>query len=78
MTEKPNFFLDLDQTIISGEPTEEYDFRKYNDKAKRFDFKSMEKLDGSTVEYVDSLQKAGFKITNPNAKKSCGCGSSFS
>ena len=38
---------------------------------------SMIKLNGSSVDYVDSLQGAGFKIENPTATKSCGCGSSF-
>jgi len=35
-------------------------------------------LQGSRVDFVDSLQGSGFKITNPNAKSSCGCGQSFS
>lgn len=34
-------------------------------------------LKGLEVDYVDGLQGAGFKITNPNAKRSCACGSSF-
>jgi iron-sulfur cluster assembly accessory protein len=34
-------------------------------------------LDGSTIDFVDGLTDAGFKITNPNARRSCGCGSSF-
>lgn len=38
---------------------------------------SMAKLDGSNVDFVDSLQGAGFKIENPKATKSCGCGNSF-
>ena len=41
------------------------------------DRKSMEKLDGSRVDYVEALQGAGFKIDNPNSTKSCGCGNSF-
>ncbi len=41
------------------------------------DKKSMEKINGSNVDYVDSLQGAGFKISNPNATKTCGCGDSF-
>tara|TARA_Y100000310_G_scaffold128407_3_gene127614 strand:- start:2338 stop:2928 length:591 start_codon:yes stop_codon:yes gene_type:complete len=41
------------------------------------DKKSMEKLNGANVDFVDSLQGAGFKIDNPNATKTCGCGSSF-
>ncbi|MEK6983772.1 MAG: iron-sulfur cluster assembly accessory protein [Nanoarchaeota archaeon] len=33
-------------------------------------------MKGSTVDYVDSLTNAGFKINNPNVKTSCGCGHS--
>ena len=35
-------------------------------------------LTGSTLEYSDGLQGAGFNIINPNATRTCGCGSSFS
>jgi len=35
-------------------------------------------LRGVTIDYVDSLSESGFKIDNPNATGSCGCGSSFS
>ncbi len=35
------------------------------------------KLEGSSVDYVDSLMGAGFKVNNPKVKGSCGCGSSF-
>jgi iron-sulfur cluster assembly accessory protein len=35
-------------------------------------------LTGAEIDYVDSLQGAGFKIGNPNARSTCGCGSSFS
>ena len=35
-------------------------------------------LNGSTLDYSDGLQGAGFHITNPNASRTCGCGSSFS
>lgn len=34
-------------------------------------------LDGSVVDYSDALTDTGFKITNPNAARSCGCGTSF-
>lgn len=39
---------------------------------------SLEMLNGTTIDYVDSLHGSGFKIENPNAQHSCGCGSSFS
>ena len=35
-------------------------------------------LQGVTIDYVQGLQGAGFKFNNPNAKNTCGCGSSFS
>ena len=34
-------------------------------------------LKGTVVEYSDALTGGGFKISNPNAKQSCGCGKSF-
>ena len=34
-------------------------------------------MKGSSVEYIDALQNAGFKINNPNVKTSCGCGHSI-
>ncbi len=41
------------------------------------DENSLTMLDGMTVDFVDSLDGSGFKFTNPNAAKSCACGSSF-
>src|SRR5512146_2144681 len=35
-------------------------------------------LQGATVDYVETLEGAGFKFENPNVKTTCGCGSSFS
>lgn len=64
-------------------------FLDYSEKAKPGDLvlessgveihihqKSAERLMGSVIDYVDGLQGAGFKITNPNVKSSCGCGTS--
>ena len=34
-------------------------------------------LRGSVIDFVDSLTGGGFKISNPNARQSCGCGKSF-
>lgn len=36
----------------------------------------VKKLRGSIIDYVDGLQGSGFKISNPNVKSACGCGSS--
>ena len=35
-------------------------------------------LNGCNVDYVETLEGAGFKFNNPNVKSTCGCGSSFS
>ena len=39
---------------------------------------SAPRLGGATRDYKDSLQGAGFHVSNPNASRSCGCGQSFS
>jgi iron-sulfur cluster assembly accessory protein len=39
---------------------------------------SMLYLDGAQVDYVETLEGAGFKFNNPNVRTTCGCGSSFS
>ena len=41
------------------------------------DTKSALYLAGAQVDYLNSLMESGFKITNPNAKTTCGCGQSF-
>ncbi len=48
------------------------DLKVYIDQA------SMLYLDGAEVDYVESLEGAGFKFNNPNVRTTCGCGSSFS
>jgi iron-sulfur cluster insertion protein len=41
------------------------------------DMMSAQYLDGTEIDYVEGLQGAGFKFVNPQAKQTCGCGSSF-
>jgi iron-sulfur cluster assembly protein len=68
----------------------EYDFRldkefdsandakyEYHGVTLVVDRKSELYLDGTTIDYYDGLDRSGFKIENPNAVRSCGCGSSF-
>ena len=52
---------------------------EFEDKgAKVFiDKESFDKLKGSYIDFLDSLQGAGFKVKNPNASQTCGCGESF-
>jgi iron-sulfur cluster assembly protein/iron-sulfur cluster insertion protein len=42
------------------------------------DSASLPHLRGASLDYKDGLQGAGFAINNPNATRTCGCGSSFS
>ena len=64
--------MELDDSAQSDDITvEEQGIKIFVDKM------SMKKLSGAHVDYIESLQGAGFKISNPNAKSSCGCGSSF-
>lgn len=42
------------------------------------DAQSSQLLVGATLDYKDGLDDSGFKITNPNASRTCGCGQSFS
>ncbi len=35
-------------------------------------------LDGTVVDYYEGIEQRGFQFNNPNAKKTCGCGNSFS
>ena len=42
------------------------------------DPKSFLYLMGTMIDFVDELNQAGFKFINPNAKRTCGCGESFS
>jgi len=62
----------------------DFDKKKSNDTVVKFhdleiviDPESLPLLKGSSVDYIDSLMGAGFKIDNPNAQKGCGCGKSF-
>ena len=41
------------------------------------DTPSLPYVHGSVIDYVDSLQDAGFQVSNPNVVAACGCGSSF-
>ena len=60
-------------------PEERDDVHKYeNGLLVIVDEKSAEFLEGSTLVFHDGIEQTGFEVQNPNAKTSCGCGSSFS
>ena len=61
------------------EQAEEDDLRIQCDEAVALiDPVSLELLIGSEIDFVDELAVAEFRVRNPNAKSSCGCGVSFS
>jgi iron-sulfur cluster insertion protein len=65
--------FDLDETADDGDQVFEKNGVKFV-----VDLLSLGMLVGSQIDYVDDTIGAAFKITNPNAASSCGCGNSFS
>jgi iron-sulfur cluster assembly accessory protein len=51
---------------------------KFGDLKVFVDATSLMYLNGCVVDYVETLEAAGFKFDNPSVKSTCGCGSSFS
>ena len=87
-TEDPHLFiyvagggcsgLQYGMAVSEGEP-EIDDIVVYNNDIKIVvEGKSAKYLDGAVINYKEDGLMSGFKIENPNADKSCGCGSSFS
>src|SRR5215213_4657440 len=66
--------LDLDP-VVNEKLDEVFDFHGV---PVVVDKRSLMYLDGVTVDFHDELNKQGFSISNPQAKGTCGCGSSFS
>lgn len=64
--------LGIDEQAVAGDKVLE------SNGVKIFvDLKSALYLAGTEVDYIEGLMESGFKITNPNAKSTCGCGQSF-
>lgn len=87
-TEDPHLFiyvsgggcsgLQYGMAVSEGEP-EIDDVVVYDNGVKIVvDGKSTKYLNGAVINYKEDGLMSGFKIENPNAEKSCGCGSSFS
>ena len=68
-----NYGFILDEKIIDGDY-----IHKKNDMELRIDPMSFQYLDGITIDYIEDLQGSRFHVTNPQAKTTRGCGSSFS
>ena len=87
-TEDPHLFiyvagggcsgLQYGMAVSEGEPEIDDIVVYSNDIKIVVEGKSAKYLDGAIINYKENGLMSGFKIENPNAEKSCGCGSSFS
>lgn len=62
----------LDDSVLEGDTLVEHEGIRV-----LIDSESMSFIEGSEIDYVDSLMGAGFTVNNPNAVSTCGCGHSF-
>lgn len=70
-----------DDFVIEGDPNDDGDSGKSGDGTKvklLIDPMSFQYLQGADIDYVEDVSGEQFVIRNPNAKTTCGCGSSFS
>ena len=63
--------------MLEDAPTAEDRILEANGVKVYVDGQSVALLQGSEIDYVDTLMGAGFTVNNPNAVAACGCGSSF-
>jgi iron-sulfur cluster assembly accessory protein len=63
---------------LEKDSAEEDTVLEFGDVRVFVDAQSAPLLEGVRVDFLDGLEGSGFKFENPNAKNSCGCGSSFS
>lgn len=70
--------LQYGMAIDDGQPEEGDQILEHQGIKLLVDGLSLKYMSGSVVDFVDDVLGGGFKIENPNAVKSCGCGSSFS
>ena len=68
------YMYDLQIVESTETPCQELNIKGYRVLVPRA---SSHLLDGIEIDYVDRLMGGGFKISNPNASASCGCGESF-
>jgi iron-sulfur cluster assembly accessory protein len=67
-----SYQLTFDDQLLDGDRVRDFDGVELV-----VDEFSRDKLIGSSIDYVETLQKAGFTIDNPSAQASCACGDSF-
>jgi iron-sulfur cluster assembly accessory protein len=63
--------------MLEDAPTPDDQIMAVNGVKVYVDGNSVSLLQGSQIDYVDTLMGAGFTVNNPNAVSGCGCGSSF-
>src|SRR5919108_6577224 len=63
--------------MLEDAPTTDDHVMKANGVTVYVDGNSVPLIQGSQIDYVDTLMGAGFTVNNPNAVSGCGCGSSF-
>jgi iron-sulfur cluster assembly accessory protein len=63
--------------MLEDQPTPEDNVLEVNGVKVYLDGQSVPLIQGSQIDYVDTLMGAGFTVNNPNAVAACGCGSSF-
>tara|TARA_Y100000310_G_scaffold102357_1_gene100543 strand:+ start:818 stop:1405 length:588 start_codon:yes stop_codon:yes gene_type:complete len=66
-----------DLELVEETPKEDLKF-KQEDLQISVERDSLEYLNNTEIDFLDSLKESGFKFNNPNANKECGCGKSFS
>jgi len=66
------------EMYFDGDFTPEDKVESFGDVKVVVDSASAQLLAGASLDYTDGLTESGFKITNPNASRTCGCGQSFS
>ena len=62
---------------MDAEPTGDDKIYEFHGSKLIVDDSSLELLKGCQIDYVDDLMAASFRINNPNATSTCGCGTSF-
>mgnify|MGYP001590622261 CR=1 FL=1 len=67
------YFMGFQEKAADGEKT----FDVHGQKIFLSD-ESLGLIDGSTIEFISSLEATGLKVNNPNATRACACGKSFS
>ena len=71
------FTYDMDFEDEAQEGDQVFEFGEGGELKVYVDPMSLQYLQGTTVDYIESFSFSGFHFQNPNARRTCGCGSSF-